>query len=939
MKKLFPAISLLLFILCQRGVYAQTGMTPIPLNPKIKTGVLSNGLTYYILHNEEPKERANFYIAQKVGSTLEEPDQLGLAHFLEHMAFNGTTNYPGKKMLDYLQSKGIRFGSDINAYTSFDETVYNINNVPTTDKNLMDSVLLVLHDWSGDILLEDSEIEAERGVIQEEWRVRNNANTRMYTNILPQIYKEYQYQQMPIGKMEVVMHFKPEVLKAYYKKWYRPDQQGIIIVGDFDADEMERKVKDLFSTIEMPANAAERTYPTVSDNEAPIYVTYSDPELTNMLTMISFKSEKIPVEQRNTVEVYVQNDMMELILSSLINIRLSEYALSPDCNYAYAGVSFGDFYVSKTKESFDVTILAKNDSQKAVADAMGVVARACKTGFTESEYDRVKSELLSRLDKELAEKDKKNNGALANEICRLFIDNEPAPGIEMEHQLWNMVLPTIPLTIVNQVAETLLTDRNMVVVTSAPQGSGFVLADEQTMLSTINEAMHAEYDAIEDERITEPLIAELPDSGKIISKTEKNPLGATVLNLSNGVKVVLKATDFAGDEILMRAYREGGLQVYDESQAANVLMMEDAFASSKLGPFDNKTLSKYLAGKNVSLSFNISQMFDQLQGYSTAKDLPYLFELIYAAFTDLNPDEVTYKANVERSRPIIANSDKNPQAIFSKTVNKIEYDNNPLVKSPTEETLDNAVYSESLDLIKGVLSDASQYTFIFVGNIDLATIEPLIEQYLASLPSKNEPSPPIVTPINISKGILNESFTYPMETPSTMVIDIYTQQDVPVSAKNGIMTEILGDILANIYIETLREEEGGTYSPYAGARLNPYNGEWQLTYLFFTNSDQQETLIKRAEDEMNNLLANGANESDFNKVKEAMIKQYEINSRKNIYWDSQLTLQMRLPEIDLMSGYEEALRNLDIDDFNDFIKNLYDGKNRIQVVMEGIATE
>ena len=275
-------LSIAMFLIGTLCISAQMPqLTPLPINPKVKHGVLKNGMSYYIMHNEMPKERANFYIAQKVGSTLEDQDQLGLAHFLEHMAFNGTSHYPGKNMLNYLQGKGIRFGADINAYTSFDETVYNINNVPTTDKPLMDSVLLVLYDWSGEILLEEAEIEAERGVIQEEWRQRNDASTRMWTAILPKIYKEYQYQQMPIGKMEVVMNFKPETLRAYYKKWYRPDQQGIVIVGDFDADEMEKKVIDLFSTIPMPENAAERTYPVVSDNQDPIYAAFKDSELAS----------------------------------------------------------------------------------------------------------------------------------------------------------------------------------------------------------------------------------------------------------------------------------------------------------------------------------------------------------------------------------------------------------------------------------------------------------------------------------------------------------------------------------------------------------------------------------------------------------------------------------------------------------------------------------
>ena len=925
-------------ILSMPAIYAQ-GNQQLPVNPKVKHGILPNGLSYYIMHNEQPKERANFYIAQKVGSTLEDPDQLGLAHFLEHMAFNGTTHYPGKDMLNYLQSKGIRFGADINAYTSFDETVYNINNVPTTDKPLIDSVLLVLHDWSGDILLEESEIDAERGVIQEEWRSRNNAQIRMYTEILPKIYKEYQYQQMPIGKMDVVMNFKPEVLRAYYKKWYRPDQQGIIIVGDFDADEMEQKVIELFSTIIMPENAAPRTYPEVSNNIEPIFVSYSDPELTNMMTTISFKSDKTPFDQRNTVQAYLEDTILKQLIGMMINIRLSENALNPDCNYSYSGVYFGNFYFSKTKDSFNIRVIAKNNSEKAVADAMAVVSRACKTGFNETEYDRAKQELIAGLEKQLAEVNKTNNASYGDELCRLFIDNEPAPGIEAEYQIWNMTLPMIPVEAINMAVAELLTIENMVVVTSAPKADGFELATESGMLSGIDTAMKAEYAALEEEKINEPLITYMPKKGSIISSSINEKFGTTEWTLSNGAKVILKPTDFAGDEILMTAYREGGKQIYDKSQAANVLMMEDVFESSKMGPFDTKTLRKYLAGKNVNLGFSVNTYTDMLKGYSTVKDLPYLFELIYTAFTNINPDEDTYKVNIDRARPMLANSEKNPQTIFFNQITSTRYDNNPLMLNPTVATLDEADYMQALGLVKAVLSNAGQFIFIFTGNIDIDSFKNYVEQYIATLPAIGEAHNTIKTPISISQGQIVNDFQQPMETPLTMVYDIYSGTNVPYTMKNKLMVELVGDILSNIFTDTLREEEGGTYSPQAGSQFTINNNTWDLSYIFFTNADMQDKLIKRADEELMKLLQNGADETNFNKAKQAKIKQYEIQSRKNGYWDGALMNQSRFPNDQIIEGYSETLNDITLSDFNTFIKNLYDGKNRIQVIMEGVEAK
>lgn len=931
-KKALSAVLLVLVSLCAAAQMPQ--LTPLPINPKVRHGVLPNGMSYYIMHNEMPKERANFYIAQKVGSTLENEDQLGLAHFLEHMAFNGTTNYPGKNMLNYLQGKGIRFGADINAYTDFDETVYNINNVPTTDKPLIDSVLLVLHDWSGDILLEASEIDAERGVIQEEWRQRNNANIRMWTNILPKIYKEYQYQQMPIGKMEVVMNFKPETLRAYYKKWYRPDQQGIVIVGDIDVDEIEKKVKDLFSSIPMPENAAERTYPTVSDNEEPIYASFTDPELTMPRTTISFKSAKIPFELRNTVEMYVQTGILQSLVSSLFNNRLDEFSHEPSCTYSGAGVYFGNYYISKTKDSFNIVVLPKKGTEAAVAEVMKIVTQACKTGFTESEFDRVKEEALSRMENIYNEREKTNNDAYGTELYRLFIDNEPAPGIEKELEIWKQILPALPLQAINMVLPQLLTTNNMVVVTSEPEKDGFEIVAEDVMIKTIKDAMNAEYEAYVDETVDEPLIAQLPAPGKIVSTEEDKKLGFTQFTLSNGVKVVVKPTDFAGDQIILNAFREGGKRLYSGDKAADLSLLGMAYNVSKKGPFDNKTMSKYLAGKQVGISVNVSNYLDVINGSSTVKDLPTLMELIYTTFTNVTADQDAYNVRLESLRPQFANQDKNPQSIFFREVSKSRYGNNPLANTATLQTLDEASYPEMLEIIHNMLSNAADYTFVFVGNIDEATFKPLMEQYLATLPAGPTSKLNYISSIDNQKGNIVNEFKQEMGTPSSWVFDVYSDSNIPYTMTNDIMVTMMGDILDNIYTETLREEEGGTYGATVSAGMDPEKGEWLLVYFFQTNADQQAQLIDRAQSDFMKLLSEGASQTDFNKVKEAMLKQLEINVEKNNYWSNGIISYLR--GRDTVTGQKEAIEKITLQDLNAFMKTLYNGNNRIQVIMEGV---
>ncbi|MCM1475128.1 MAG: insulinase family protein [Muribaculaceae bacterium] len=930
-KKVLSLVMLLIGVFAANAQQPQP--QPLPLSPDVKAGVLENGLHYYILHNAEPKERANFYIAQKVGSTLETPEQLGLAHFLEHMAFNGTKTYPGKAMLNYLQTKGIRFGQDINAYTSFDETVYNINNVPTTDVPLMDSVLLVLRDWSGSILLEESEINAERGVIKEEWRQRNNAQVRMYESILPKIYAEYQYQQMPIGKMEIVENFDPSVLRAYYKKWYRPDQQGIVIVGDFDAAEMEKKVKELFSTIPMPQNAAERTYPTVSDNEKPIVATFQDPELQFSMITVSFKSDKLPFEAHNSDTGYILETLIPTMLSKMINNRLAEYAQKPECPYAQSGVYFSDFMVSKTKDAFNIQIIAKGDNmQEAFEGAMSVIARACKTGFLTSEMERARDEILAGYQRSLNEKDKTDNDDRAQELIRHFIDNEPAPGIEFENQFANQFLNNVPVEAYNQIASALLTPENQVIIIAAPEGVNLIPEDKA--VSTLENALAAEYEPYVDEVITDPLIANLPQPGSIKSVKENKELGITTYTLSNGVKVVIKPTDFAADEVIFTAFAEGGKRSFPVGMANNVSVVGDVYNYAKIGPFDVNMLKKYLAGKKVGLSYDVGNYTNVFDGSSTVKDLPSLFELIYASFTDVKPDKESFDAMISKAKSLMANYEKDPNWIFSRQMAKARYGNNPWMLPQTAADLDKINYDETFAILQGLLANPADYTFVFTGNIDRATIEPLINQYISSLPtSKKAGKPKQLSSVSLLPGTITDEFNQKTQTPSVLVFDQIMGSNVAYNVKNYIMIDMIGDLLDMNYVETLREEEGGTYGAQCGSTINPNTKQWVVLYSFQTNPEQQKSLRDRAWRELMELLGGDAKQDHFNKVKEAAIKQLDIKERNNKWWSNQLFAYLR--GYDMLTGYRQTLEGMTLPELNKFMKKLYKGQNHVEVVMNG----
>lgn len=930
MRKVLSIAMVLLTILFVNAQQPQ--WTPLPLNPNVKSGKLSNGLEYFILHNEEPKNRANFYIAQKVGSTLETETQLGLAHFLEHMAFNGTKNFPGKALLNYLQDKGIRFGSDINAYTGFDETVYNINNVPTTDKNLLDSCLLALHDWSCAIELLDAEIDAERGVIREEWRQRNDANFRMYSAVLPQIYKEYQYHQMPIGKMEVVENFKYNELRDYYHKWYRPDQQGIVIVGDFDVNEMEQKVKTLFSQIPMPKNAAKRTYPEVSKNKEPIFAFYQDPELQQTTVRIAFKEDATPRELRSTVENYLYGPVMEWVISSLINNRLSEFATTAECDYVNAATYFGNFWISNTLKSFNVFVMPKSgDVQKATEQAMGIIARACKTGFTDSELARVRDEILSQYERQYNERDKTNNDNLATEIIRYFIDNEPTPGIETEYQIITQVLPSLPVQAVNELAAQILTPDNQVIVVAQPQKDDIKVVAKGDMIAVVDNALKADYEPYVDEVITEPLIAQLPKPGSITNIKENPVIGGTEITLSNGVKVVVKSTDFSNDQILFEAYREGGKRTYPMDQAANVNLSSIAFNVSKWGPFNLTTLRKYLAGKNVGLDFGIKNYTDIFEGSSSVKDLPTFMELLYTAFTNINPDEELYKTTVASLRSQMAMLDKNPEYNFQKRVEAATYGDNPMMATEDLKMIDAANYLQMVDMIKKATANAADYTFIFVGNVDVATLRPLLEQYVATLPVARRKKVQDVTDIKPRSGKISDKFDFVSEVPSVYVQDIWSGTNLEYNLKNSIYLSVCSEVLNMIYTETLREEEGGTYGAGVFGSINPNTGIWEMNVEFQTNAEQAQTLIDRAEKEFKGLLANGADNEKFSRVKGNLLKQHEQSIRNNGRWLNNIFTYLR--GWNMISGWEETVQNMTLADFNNWMKTLYNGQNEIEVVM------
>ena len=600
-----------------------------------------------------------------------------------------------------------------------------------------------------------------------------------------------------------------------------------------------------------------------------------------------------------------------------------------------AGVDFSQYFVSKTKDSFDVQVIAKDDMNAAFQDAMKVVARACKTGFTLSELTRARDQIMSDIEKAYNEKDKTDSRKLAPEIYRHFIDNDPCPGIEVKYQMAQMILPQLDVNTINAVAQQILTPDNQVIVIGMPDNETTIVPVKEEVIKTVNDALNAEYEAYVDEVITDPLIEKLPAPGKIVSCKE-GKFGTTEIELSNGAKVVLKSTDFKEDEILVSINGAGGKQAYTADQAADVQAAENFFDYFKQGKFDNLKLQKYLAGKNVSLAYSIGNKATGFIGKSTKKDIKTLFELIYSAFVQTNPDKQGCQVEIDKVKNYLATEDKNPQQVYGKLISKACYGGNPLFAQMSVESLEKIDLDKTYDIIKKSLANARDFTFIFTGNVDLETIRPLLEQYIATLPSAKKASV-VNAKSSICKveGQVNEFKTMPMAAPSTMVFVNVIDNNIPYTLDNSVKMNMVGEILSNIFTDTLREEEGGTYSPYAYSFMNHITGYWEIVYVFQTNDQIQDKLMGRANEELLKLLKNGASQAHFTKVKEAALKQYDNKVRTNDYWLRQLD-KYYLFGIDDLSNGKEAIEKVTLADLNKFMSTLYDGKNQIKVVLQGV---
>lgn len=934
MKKQF--LSLFLLLLAPASLFAQT----VEQDASIRQGKLKNGLTYYIRHNAKEAGLADFYIAQRVGSILEEPRQRGLAHFLEHMAFNGTKHFPGKGkqlgIVPWCETIGVKFGTNLNAYTSVDQTVYHIGSAPIKREGIIDSCLLVLNDWSQFINLEPKEIDKERGVIHEEWRNRRTgmAMQRMMENVMPKIYKGSKYEDcLPIGNMDIVDNFPYQDLRDYYQKWYRPDLQAIVVVGDFDVDMMERKIQKLFGKIKTHKNPAERIYYPVNDNDKMIVAIEKDKEQPIILGHLYMKSETTPDSEKNSVK-YQREDYINGLITYMLNGRLSEKKQVANPPFMSATVKNGAFFVSRTKDAFSLSISCKQDNVLGgVSVAVGEVERARQHGFTQSELERAKKLYLNAAERQLKmEKDYKNSHYVS-QCVNNFLEGEPILTPTYNLQLVKLFDGEVSLAEVNSQVGEIITDKNQVFIMYGPDKDGFVVPSESEIESTVLAAQQKRYDAYQEEQVPATLMAALPAPGKIVSEKPYGKFGMTEIVLSNGMKVYVKSTDYQADQITMSMRGEGGTSVYGDEDIPNFAFLSGSITEAGVGDFTATRLRKALAGKSLKLAPSITSEGQRITGTSSVKDLETMLQLAHLYFTAPRKDSMAFEGMMNRNLSLLKNRNASSKVVYNDSLSATLYDHNVRMAPVTVEIAKKADYNRIFEIYRERFSDASNFKTVFIGKVDMAQLRPLLCQYLATLPSthKAEKSNKANVPQIVKKNEVVK-FVHKQETPLANVSVFYTA-NVPFSPKNDLVLDMLTRVLQIAYTDSVREEKGGTYGVGVSFNLEKEDNPNALLRISYKSDPKRyEELNPVIYKQLLNIADHGPVASSMDKVKKYLKKQYGQMAITNDYWSYVIWHQLD-DDADFDKDYCKMVDNLTASDVQKMAKELLRQNHRVEVTM------
>ena len=937
-KMLLSALALLAWGFTS-DVQAQTEVSQtLPMDKEIRQGVLSNGLKYYIRHNEKPKGMAEFYIVHDVGAIQEDDNQQGLAHFLEHMAFNGTKNYPGKSMIEYLEKVGVKFGANLNAFTSWDLTQYYMTDVPVAREGVVDSTLMVLHDWSHFINLDPKEIDSERGVIQEELRTRDGASWRAQIKMLKALGKGTLYAERNlIGYLDGLAGFTYDDLRQFYDKWYRPDYQAIVVVGDIDVDKIEQKIATIMADIPAPAaDAAKKDVIVIPDNDEPIVSINVDPEMQQSNLMMFYKSQAMPKQMKNTI-TYEMISILKSYISSMINERLSDIARKPNAPFISAGFSpASSFGICSTLEVTSGQVLTQDgklmDGYKALLVEM---ERMRRYGFTESEYERAKNNMNSALDNQYQSRDDREHSHFAERCIDNFREGTPLYDIETEYQLDKQLVEAITLESINQAIKQMYDPlKNLVIVVNSPKKDGVAVPTEAELVEALKAAVAAEVEAFKDNVVKEPLIQdESKLKGSPVKKEAFNEaMGTTEWTLANGVKVVIKQTPYEADAIYLEAVSEGGAAIFADEDYYSAQMLGSVMSMSGISKFSASDLRKQLSGKQAQAGASAGAYLHAVEGSAALKDVETMFQLMYLNFTAPRFSEDDFQTLMNRYNAMLANQMTNPDFIFSQQLQKTLYGDNYRRQQLTPELLGAIKLERMADIHSRLFGNAKDFRFTIYGNMSPEQLKPLVEKYVGSLPvAKKVTNKFTDDKVREVKGVEND-FTAKMEQPKVSVF-VGFSGDYKYDIKNAVTLTYLSQALSNRYLKSIREEKGGTYGvSVRGSHYTRPAQSFLMQISFDTNEQMADELTSIVLAEIEKIAAEGPLKEDMDKTREFLLKDYKKNVELNGWWSRTLTAYYDFG-VDNVNDYEAAVNGVTADDVKALAKRMLDEKSMVKVVM------
>jgi zinc protease len=881
--------------------------TPLPVDPKVRIGTLPNGIRYYIRQNPKPEKRAELRLVVNAGSILENENQLGLAHFVEHTAFNGTTHFAKNDLVKYLQSIGVRFGADLNAYTGFDETVY-ILPVPTDTARIVDQAFTILEDWARGQTFDSTEVVNERGVVREEWRLGKGAGDRMLHQWLPIALKGSRYaERLPIGNEPSIMSATSARLRSFYNNWYRPDLEAVIAVGDFKPADMEAEIKKHFASIPKPVNPTKRPIADVPSNKEPLIAIASDKEATSSDVSLIFK---LPAEKTKTVGDY-RRALMERLYLGMLNDRLDEIAQKPDAPFLGAGASKGNL-IGRNTDAFTLSAGVKDGAIERGLEALVAESkRVDQFGFLQSELDRQKESLVRGYERAYAERDKSQSASFVQEYINNYLNGEAIPGIEYEYKLVQELVPTIALADVNKLASNWITDENRIVIAQSPQKDSVRIPTRAELAAAVQRGERATVTAYTEDLSSSALVEHAPAPGKIVSTRSIPSVNVFEWKLSNGARVLVKPTDFKADEVLFGAFSPGGTSLAPDSDYMSAALASQITTISGLGKFNHTDLQKKLAGKVASAGVNIGETNEGLTGHASPRDLETMLQLIYLDFTAPRFDSSAYEAFKNQVGPFLANRSSDPDQVFSDTVTSTMTQHNFRSRPLTAATFAEVNPEKALAFYKDRYADASDFTFVFVGNVDSTALRPLVETYLASLPSlsrketfrDNGGAPP--------KGIVEKVVHKGVEPKANTIIDFTGACQYAPASRFAIRSLVeLFQIKIN---ETLREQLGGAYSPSVGGGCNRVpRQEYSITVQFNSAPENVEKLTQSVFALIDSLKKQPPTQADVDKVKEQLLRSREVEIKQNAYWLGNILAREQSGEdlAGLLNPYDEMIKAL-----------------------------